>query len=795
MRKFARRQRSRRSPLSPFSDRGDRIDRIDRSDRGGPLRRAWRSTCADVGLLGGLLAGLGLAAISGSALARPAAAAPPPIQALSIHGVQGGPSAPGAPGGPSGPASPGAPGNPGAPATPGNHRAPGGQRAPAEPAGPVARGAGGDFEFLIANLLAGDGMLPEALSAFEQAEKARPDSAYIHLEHAQLLARLAQAARQPSAQNGYLRRATDEVGKARQLAPHNLDVLRGVGLIYLELAGQDPGALHTALEALETVHQSDPEDLQTAVSLGRLYLEQQQPGKAAEVFREVIRESPQQRAAYALLVEALLRDDKPKEAETVLAQILDFEPAALEARLTLAELEGRRNDYAAVLATLTAAPEAERGDTRLQRQLAWAYYLTGDVDRALATVEPLLQTGPRAQLAPPGPLANDSSQPPAASSADPDDMQLLLLKGLALAAQGHNEEAGELLRKLRGTRPNDPALAGILSKVLERSGHPDEAARVLIDLDSGLAKAGKQDEERQARLELAQVYYDAKQWDRVSETLQPLLRLGPKDEVAREPALMLAADAMVQRKSYEEALKLLDKGQASPPSPALAAKRAEVLFRAGRQPEALRHLEDLAGARDPHSALAAAEAYQRLDKYPESIPVLEKLVARPEPGPKAPGSKAAHFLLGAAYERSGKRDQAVAEFRRLLEADPDYHAALNYLGYMFAERGENLDEARKLVEKAVALEPDNGAYVDSLGWVYYRLGRFEQARATLERATRLETADGTVHEHLGDVYGAMGERERAGEAYRRAIELETGDPAKADAVRRKLDSLAGSPRP
>jgi len=642
----------------------------------------------------------------------------------------------------------------------------------------------------MANLLAGDGMLPEALSAFEEAEKVRPDSAYIHLEHAQLLARLAQAARLPSAQTGYLRKATDEVGKARRLAPHNLDVLRGVGLVYLEAAGQDPDALHTALEALETVHQSDPQDLQTALSLGRLYLEQQQPAKAAEVFREVIHESPQQRAAYALLVEALLRDDKAREAETVLAQILDFEPAALEARLTLAELEGRRNDYAAVLATLSAAPEAQRRDVRLQRQLAWAYYLTGDVDRALATVEPLL---------PPGSAASAPHQPPSpapppatsATAADPDDMQLVLLKGLALAAQGHNEEAAELLEKLRGTRPNDAALAGILAKVLERSARPDEAARVLAELDASLAKAGKQDEERQARLELAQIYYDAKQWDRVSETLQPLLRLGPKEEAAREPALQLAADALVQRKSYDEALKLLDRAQTNPPSATLAAKRAEVLFRAGREGEALHHLQELAGAQDSHSALAAAETYQRLDKYAESVPVLEKLVARPDAGLPPPGSKAAHFLLGAAYERSGKREQAVAEFRGLLKADPDYHAALNYLGYMFAERGENLDEARKLIEKAVALEPDNGAYVDSLGWVYYRLGRLEQARSALERATRLETADGTVQEHLGDVYGAMGQRDRAGEAYRRAIALETGDPAKAEAVRRKLDGLAG----
>ncbi|MBV8200531.1 MAG: tetratricopeptide repeat protein, partial [Acidobacteria bacterium] len=672
---------------------------------------------------------------------------------------------------------------------------------PALPATGAAHANAGDFEFLMANLLAGDGMLPEALSAFEEAEKAQPDSAYIHLEHAQLLARLAQAARLPSAQKSYLRKAVDEVGKARQIAPHNLDVLRGVGLVYLEMAGQDATAVHTALEALETVHQSDPEDLQTAISLGRLYLDQQQPGKAAAIFREVIGYAPQQRAAYALLVEALLRDDQAKEAETVLAQILGFEPAALEARLTLAELEGRRNDYAAVVATLTAAPEPGRGDARLRRQLAWAYYLTGDIDRALTTVEPLLQTAQAAQAAPASPPAPTSppaerpspAQPPAGG--DPEDMQLLLLKGLALAAQGHNQEAGELLEKLRGARPTDLALAATLSKVHERAGHPDAAARVLAEIDSGLAKAGKQDEERQARLELAQVYYDAKQWDRVGETLQPLLRLGPKEEAAREPAVLLAADALIQRKSYDEALELLDKAQAGQPAPSLAAKRAEVLYRAGHEPEAARRLEDLAAAKEPQAALAAAETYQRLDKYADSIPVLEKLLGRADPALQGPNLKAARFLLGAAYERTGKRDQAVAEFRRLLGADPEYHAALNYLGYMFAERGENLDEAQKLIERAVALEPDNGAYVDSLGWVYYRLGRFEQARAALERATRLEISDGTVQEHLGDVYGAMGQRDRAGEAYRRALELEHDDPAKADAVRRKLDGLAGGARP
>lgn len=700
--------------------------------------------------------------------------------------------------------------------------------APAAAPGQSEKSAGqGDLDFLLGNLLAAEGSASEAIDAFEKAEKANPGSAYIHLEHAQLLARVAQASRLQSAQASYLRKAAAEVDKARKIAPDNLDVLRGVGLIYVDLASLDPAALPTAQAALEAVYQSDPDDIQTALELGRLYLDQQQSAKAEEVFRDVIHRSPQQRAAYALLVEALLRDGKGTEAEAVLAQILDFEPAALEARLTLAELESRRNDYRAVRATLEAAPEPGRADTRLLHQLAWAYYLTGDIDRALTTAEPLLRG-----VRPPG--------------ADAEEAQLLLLKGLALAAQGHNREAGDLLGKLRDARPADSALSTILAKVLERAGEPEQAAHVLAGLDAELAKAGKRTEERQARLELAQLYYDTKQWDKVGETLKPLLdekdekggeaTAKPKpsdisvtpesapgapggapaaespdtkeaqDGGAREAALLLAADALVQRKSYDDALRLL--GEGSGAAAPIRAKRAEVLYRAGRDREGAHELQALAAPSNPPKpidVLAAAETWQRLEKYADSIPPLEQLLAnldRAAPSKGAAGgdaklavsTKAALFLLGAAYERTGKRDQAVVEFRRLLGADPEYHAALNYLGYMFAERGENLEEARTLIEKAVALEPDNGAYVDSLGWVYYRLGRLNDARVALERATHLETTDGTVQEHLGDVYGAMGQVALASEAYRRAIALESDDPGKAEEVRHKLDNLGVAAR-
>jgi tetratricopeptide (TPR) repeat protein len=330
-----------------------------------------------------------------------------------------------------------------------------------------------------------------------------------------------------------------------------------------------------------------------------------------------------------------------------------------------------------------------------------------------------------------------------------------------------------------------------LSRVMERAGRRDDAARLLTDLAAALDKDGKPKEAQDARLEAAQVYYNGKQWDKVGEILRPLLAAA--DEGVRLQAVNQEADALAKEKRYDEALALLDKeaakdrvkDPAAPPlaplqaPPGIVAKRAEILSRAGREAESASLLAGLA-AGDDNSALAAIQAWQRLEKYTESIPVLERIAAA------HPDQVPVGFLLGAAYERSGQRDKGVAELRRVLKIQPDFHAALNYLGYTFADAGIHLDEALKLIRRAVALDPDNGAYVDSLGWTYFRLGRPELARDSLERASRLEPEDAALQEHLGDVYVALGQTERARQAYRKALDLGGDDPEK---VRHKLGDL------
>jgi tetratricopeptide (TPR) repeat protein len=610
------------------------------------------------------------------------------------------------------------------------------------------------YEFALGKLLAVEGSVDEAIEAFDRALKLAvkgSDASYILLEEAQLLSRRAQFGRNPTARQADLHRAVERLAEARRTAPENLDVLRAIGSVNLDLAANgDAAAVEAAREAFEAVRQRDPDDVQTAIALGRIYLDEDQPGRAAEVLRQLVDHVPQERMGYALLVEALLRANRGAEAEKALLEILSFDPGSLEARLTLADQEAKRGDAKAVIDTLRAAPESAQGDSRLRRQLAAAEYQMGDLDSALQLTDALIKN-------------------------DPEEASLQLLHGLILAADGQNERALADLMKVAVRQGKDVPLNLTITRVLERLGRRAEAAGRLIELATVLEGAGQGREAQEVRLEAAQLYLALKDWPKVEAVLAPLA--GEKDATVRAQTRMVAAQALAGAGRVEEALTELAK-EAS--TPALEAKKGELLLKAGRKAEGEQVLAALAEKGDAAAQVAAAQAYQRVDRYGDSIPLLQRVAAQQASLP-IPG-----FLLGAAYERSGRRDEAVAELRRVLKLDPNFHAALNYLGYTYAEAGENLDEALDLVQRAVSLDPDNGAYIDSLGWTYFRLGRNEAARGYLERAARLEPEDATLQEHLGDVYAAVGQKDRARQAYRRALEL---DPTKTDTLRGKLDAL------
>jgi len=143
------------------------------------------------------------------------------------------------------------------------------------------------------------------------------------------------------------------------------------------------------------------------------------------------------------------------------------------------------------------------------------------------------------------------------------------------------------------------------------------------------------------------------------------------------------------------------------------------------------------------------------------------------------------FQYGAAFERVGRLVEAEKYLRKCLEMSPDFGEALNYLGYMWADKGTNLTEARVMIEKALKQEPKNGAFLDSLGWVIFRQGHPAEALTYIQQAVDLTPEpDATLFEHLGDIQQALHESAKAREAWEKSLKLEPNPE-----IRKKLDRL------
>lgn len=148
-----------------------------------------------------------------------------------------------------------------------------------------------------------------------------------------------------------------------------------------------------------------------------------------------------------------------------------------------------------------------------------------------------------------------------------------------------------------------------------------------------------------------------------------------------------------------------------------------------------------------------------------------------------------YYQFGAALEQKGSYSESVAYLQKALEAKPDFAEAANHLGYMWAERGENLERARELIARAVQAEPKNSAYLDSLAWVLFKLGKPAEALPYMTEAIAIAEAeqerDATLYDHLGDIQAALGQLEKARAAWRQALTAEPEDPA---AIRKKLEA-------
>jgi Flp pilus assembly protein TadD len=223
--------------------------------------------------------------------------------------------------------------------------------------------------------------------------------------------------------------------------------------------------------------------------------------------------------------------------------------------------------------------------------------------------------------------------------------------------------------------------------------------------------------------------------------------------------------------------------------------RAVLTNQAGRTDDALRELEKLSHDYPASTApdIAAGDMLREKNRYPEAIAAYDRALAHT----RAVGKEQwpTFYARGVAYERSHQWPLAEADFKRALQLQPDQPVVLNYLGYSWADQGTNLVEARQMIDTALKQRPDDGAIIDSLGWITLRQGDPQGAVKLLERAVELEPEDPTINGHLGDAYWAMGRRLEATYQWKRALSLnpEPEDAARIEVRLHETAALADQP--
>jgi len=300
----------------------------------------------------------------------------------------------------------------------------------------------------------------------------------------------------------------------------------------------------------------------------------------------------------------------------------------------------------------------------------------------------------------------------------------------------------------------------------------DDAIRVLSDAVTGVKSQSEFKPSRRRTLailyqQLGQLYREAGNYTAAVNTLEEMRRLGPEED---HRARVMIIDNYRAARDISKALQAsADALQAYPKDRALQTTQALLYGENAQTDQAVTALHQLldGSTSDFEIQLNLAQVYEQGRRWPEAeqaVHAAEKIAQQPS------DSEMTGFLLGAIFERQKKFDQAEEQFRKVLHSNPNNAPVLNYLGYMLADRGIHLEEATSLIKQAVQKEPNNPAYQDSLGWVYFKQNKLGDAEEWLRKAVSREGHDPTMLSHLGDVYAKAGKDSLAETQWEKSLE-------------------------
>jgi predicted Zn-dependent protease len=596
----------------------------------------------------------------------------------------------------------------------------------AAPSAPAQVQPGTDaYDFMMAKLAAEDADFSEALSRIDKVIERNPTDPILLYERAIILLDASK-----------VDRGEAELRKLVAAHPDFYDAQRILGRLLFDRSGGDKAKVDEALEHLQAAFKINPDDVGTGSVISQILLNSGRPAEAATVLGALLERTPDQRGlnyAYAQVLTKLGRTD---EARKYLERAVAVDPTYAPAVSQLIDLYQRQNEWEKAAEILQALIAEDPTNVELQKRQALFWLRAGKPEKAKESFRQVI-------------------------AGDPKDTRSQFFYAEALSDLEQYEQAGDVYRKLLDKAPNDPELLASYGLNLVAQSKWDPAAKTF----ESLLKVPELPENLRALGEMQLGLIDLQKNDYAAAVrrVTPLLMFQGKPN---PQAINIALDALKKEKKDAEALAMLAPlAQRFPSESFVNARYIDLLVRTGDVKKA-REIATAQLANGTRNSIAAAEALIGADQPAEAIELLRQAAkAKPE-------EVDLQYDLGSAYERAGKRAEAEKEFAALLQKNPDHAPTLNYLGYMWAERGQNLDRAAEMLERAVKQEPKNGAYLDSLGWAYYQQGKLDQAEKYLTEATRLLPRDATVHEHLADVFAKRGDSSRALSLYREALKLE-----------------------
>ena len=549
-------------------------------------------------------------------------------------------------------------------------------------------------------------------------------------------------------------RSREAINEAEELIrrdPNDISARRLLARIYIRSLGdlnnssEQQQTITAAIAQLREIVRLEPADGESALWLARLLRLNNQDDQAEQVLRGVLAKDPQNKGAAEQLSQLFLDHNNAQQAISLLESFVQRAPSPdLYDRLGDAYQQIQQPGKAEEAYRQAVAMEPEQTEHR--RRLAQSLYEHRKYPEALAEYQRLVDL-------------------------EPDSANHHLRISEIYRRLRQFDKAEEQILQAKKLAPGNLEVIYNQAAVYEAEEHYDEAVRVL---SSAVAELKSESEFAPARRRslgilyqlLGQLYRDEQNYTAAINTFEEMVKLGPEEDLR---ARMLIIDTYRANRdlphAFDEASKALNE---HPRDRGLLISQA-ILYGENKQPElAAQDLQPLLenSPSDVEIYTNLAQVYTESRRFGDA----EKAVRSAEKLARSPADKETlGFLLGGMYERQKKYEQAEQAFKSVLALNPQNAPALNYFGYMLADRGVRLEEAADMLQRALDVDPNNAAYLDSMGWIFYKQNKLPEAESYIRKAIDRDSHDPTMLSHLGDVLAKSGRSELAAVEWEKSL--------------------------